>query len=70
MNKKTTKVVVVGGGFGGVKTALELANKPGFEVQLISDNTHFEYHGALYRSAVGHSPMEVVIPLKEIFAHA
>jgi len=70
MGKKITKVVVVGGGFGGVKTALGLANKPGFEVQLISDNTHFEYHGALYRSAVGHSPKEVVIPLKDIFKHA
>lgn len=70
MKKKTTKVVVVGGGFGGVKTALELANKPGVAVTLISDNTHFEYHGALYRSAVGHSPMEVVIPLKDIFSNA
>ncbi|MBP9738993.1 FAD-dependent oxidoreductase [Candidatus Saccharibacteria bacterium] len=70
MKQKMTRVVVVGGGFGGVKTALELANKPGFAVQLISDNSHFEYHGALYRSAVGHSPMEVVIPLKDIFAHA
>lgn len=59
--------MIVGGGFGGVKTALELANKPGFEVQLISNNTHFEYHGALYRSAIGHSPKEVVIPLREIF---
>lgn len=67
---KITKVVVVGGGFGGVKAALNLANKPGFKVRLISDNTHFEYHGALYRSAVGHSPMEVVIPLREIFADA
>jgi NADH dehydrogenase len=64
---KTTRVVIVGGGFGGVKAALELAGKKGFEVQLISDSTHFEYHGALYRSAVGHSPKEVVIPLKEIF---
>lgn len=70
MSKKTMHVVVVGGGFGGVKTALCLANKPGFKVTLISDNTHFEYHGALYRSAVGHSPMEVVIPLKEIFSEA
>lgn len=65
--KKTVQVVIVGGGFGGVKAALSLANKPGFSVQLISDNTHFEYHGALYRSAVGRSPMEVVIPLKSIF---
>lgn len=67
MKSGKTKIVVVGGGFGGVKTALNLANKPGFEVQLISNSTHFEYHGALYRSAVGHSPMEVVIPLREIF---
>lgn len=64
---RQTKVVIVGGGFGGVKTALELANKPGFEVQLISTQMNFEYHGALYRSATGHSPMEVVIPLKTIF---
>ncbi len=67
MVSKKTRVVIVGGGFGGVKAALELAGKPGFSVQLISNNTHFEYHGALYRSAVGHSPKEVIIPLKEIF---
>lgn len=67
MAKKDIRIVVVGGGFAGVKTALNFANKPGFSVQLISNNTHFEYHGALYRSAVGHSPMEVVIPLREIF---
>jgi NADH dehydrogenase len=66
--KKITKIIVAGGGFGGVKTALNLAKVAGVEVKLISDNTHFEYHGALYRSAVGHSPMEVVIPLREIFA--
>ncbi len=70
MAKKITRVVVVGGGFGGVKTALNLANKACFEVTLVSNNTHFEYHGALYRSAVGHSPMEVVIPLREIFSEA
>lgn len=70
MKSKITKVVIVGGGFGGVKSALELANKPGFSVQLISNNSHFEYHGALYRSAVGHSPMEVIIPLKDIFSDA
>lgn len=70
MSNERKRVVIVGGGFGGVKTALELANKPGFSVQLISSNTHFEYHGALYRSAVGHSPKEVVIPLAEIFEDA
>ena len=67
---KQTRVVIVGGGFAGVKTALELANKPGFEVRLISTHMNFEYHGALYRSATGHSPMEVVIPLKDILKRA
>ncbi len=57
-------VVVVGGGFGGVKTALELSNKPSVKVTLITACTNFEYHGALYRSATGHSPLEVVIPLE------
>lgn len=67
---KSTRVVIVGGGFGGVKAALQLANKPGFEVILISQGNNFEYHGALYRSATGHSPMEVVIPIKDILKRA
>lgn len=63
---KTQRIVIVGGGFGGVKAALQLSNKPGFEVILISQTSNFEYHGALYRSATGHSPMEVVIPIRDI----
>ncbi len=63
------KIVVVGGGFAGVKTALELANKPGFKITLISQGPNFEYHGALYRAGTGHSPLEVVIPLSDIFKH-
>lgn len=63
-------VVVVGGGFGGVKTALELSNKPGVQVTLVSNTSNFEYHGALYRTATGSSPLEVTIPLREIFVSA
>lgn len=64
------KVVIVGAGFGGVRAALLLANKPGFRVQLVSDKTYFEYHAALYRSATGRSPLEVAIPLREFFSFA
>lgn len=64
------KVVIVGGGFGGVRAALNLANKPGFSVKLVADKTYFEYHAALYRSATGRSPLEVAIPLADFFGYA
>lgn len=61
------KVVIVGGGFAGVKTALELSNNNNFDVTLITARSRFEYHGAMYRSATGKSPLEVVVPMSEIF---
>ncbi len=64
------RVVIVGGGFGGVRSAIKLANKPGFDVKLIASQSYFEYHAALYRSATGRSPLEVAIPLRDFFAFA
>lgn len=63
------KIVIVGAGFGGVRAALDLADKhpPGAKIILISDKPHFEYHPALYRVVTGRSPLEVCIPLREIF---
>lgn len=64
------KVVVVGAGFAGIRTALSLANKKNIEVKLISTESYFEYRPALYRSATGHSPLEVAIPLRDFFGYA
>ncbi len=61
------RVVIVGGGFAGVKAALELCKDPQFAVTLISNRNHFEYHAALYRSVTGRSVLEVVLPLATIF---
>lgn len=61
-------LVILGGGFAGVRLALNLANKKGFSIKLISDKSYFEYHAALYRSATGRSPLEVAIPLGDFFA--
>lgn len=60
-------IVIIGSGFGGVKTALELSNKSGIKVTLVSQISNFEYHAALYRSGTGRSPLEVVLPLRDIF---
>jgi NADH dehydrogenase len=61
-------ITIVGGGFGGVKTALELAENPKNHITLISDKPDFQYYPALYSAATGHSHLESWVPLGEIFA--
>jgi NADH dehydrogenase len=67
--KHPKRVIVLGGGFGGVKTALELAklNLPDLKITLISDKAHFEYYPTLYRVVTGYSSAQVCVPLAEIF---
>ena len=62
------KVLIVGGGFGGVKAALELADDSRFDVTLLSDETEFRYYPALYHTATGGKKANSSIPLKELFA--
>jgi NADH:ubiquinone reductase (H+-translocating) len=66
-NKK--HIIVAGGGFAGVKFALEMSECKEYKITLITPHQQLEYHGALYRSATGHSPLEVVVPFSEIFAN-
>ena len=61
-------VTIVGGGFGGVKTALELAKNSRNQITLITDRQDFQYYPALYSTATGHSHFESWIALGEIFA--
>lgn len=63
------KIVIVGGGFGGLRAALDLEKRklPDAKIILVSDKPHFEYHPALYRVVTGRSPLEVCVPLREIF---
>ncbi len=62
------KIVIVGGGFGGVKTALELADDRRFQVTLISEHSDFRIYGTLYHTATGGTREVSSIPLTEIFA--
>lgn len=61
-------ITIVGGGFGGVKTALELAKEADNRITLISDKADFQYYPALYSTATGRSHLASWMPLEEIFA--
>lgn len=61
-------VTIVGGGFGGVKAALEIAKNHKNRVTLITDKPDFQYYPTLYSSATGHGHTESWAPLGEIFA--
>lgn len=68
MPNQKTKVVILGGGFAGIKAALELSGQPGFKVSLISDHDDFRYYPTLYHYATGGSAVASSIPMSEIFA--
>lgn len=61
-------MLVVGGGFGGVKIALELAGSEHFDVTLLSDQPDFHYFPTLYHTATGGRMAESNIPLSTLFA--
>ncbi len=60
-------VLIVGGGFGGIKAALELSKHPGVAITLLSDRPDFRYYPTLYHTATGGLRSQSSIPLKEIF---
>ncbi len=62
------KVLIVGGGFGGVKAALELSKHDKFEVTLLSEHIDFRYYPTFYHTATGGLKAQSSIPMKEILA--
>ncbi len=62
------KILIVGGGFAGIRAAVELARDSKNEITLISDRPDFQYYPTLYSSATGKSRLESWTPLGEIFA--
>lgn len=65
---KKQEVVIVGGGFGGIKSALELAGHPSFSVTLVTNKPFFEYYPMMYHTATGGSKTVSTMPLGELFA--
>jgi len=57
----------VGGGFAGIKAALELGDQEHFAVTLLSDQPAMRFYPTLYHAAVGGRRSNVSIPLSELF---
>jgi NADH dehydrogenase len=65
---KAHRVVIVGGGFGGLYATRELAKAPEVEVTLIDRRNHHLFQPLLYQVATGSlAPGEIAQPLRSIF---
>ena len=65
-----TRVVIVGGGFGGLSAAKALAKQP-FDVTLIDRHNYHLFQPLLYQVATaGLSPADIASPIRGILARA
>ncbi|WP_018128167.1 NAD(P)/FAD-dependent oxidoreductase [Balneola vulgaris] len=63
-----TKVVIIGGGFGGISVAKQLSSSE-FEVTLIDKTNHHLFQPLLYQVATAAlSPGDIAIPIRAIFS--
>ena len=59
------RVVIVGGGFAGLKTAKALGNKEGLRVALIDKHNYHLFQPLLYQVATaGLSPADIASPIR------
>lgn len=70
MVKSKTKVLIIGGGFAGVKALRKLYKNRNIEVTLITDQETFRYGATIWRATIGHlkeasyMPVASLIPIK------
>jgi NADH dehydrogenase len=66
---ENTRVVIVGGGFGGLQAAKSLGNVKGVEVVLIDKSNHHLFQPLLYQVAMaGLNPADIAVPIRTILA--
>src|SRR6186997_697756 len=62
------KIIIVGGGFGGLKLAGKLSNKKGIEILLIDKNNYHQFQPLFYQVATaGLDASNISFPLRKIF---
>ncbi len=62
------KVVIVGAGFGGLRLARRLSNKPGFEIILVDRYNYHQFQPLFYQVATaGLDASNISFPLRKVF---
>ena len=62
------KLIIIGGGFGGLRLATKLSNKAGFEITLIDRFNHHQFQPLFYQVATsGLDASNISFPLRKIF---
>jgi len=65
------KVIIVGGGFGGLKLARNLSNKKGIEILLIDKFNYHQFQPLFYQVATaGLDASNIAFPLRKAFQHS
>jgi len=62
------KLIIIGGGFGGLRLAQKLSNKPGFDITLIDRFNHHQFQPLFYQVATsGLDASNISFPLRKVF---
>jgi len=65
------KIIIVGGGFGGLKLARKLSNKTGIEILLIDKFNYHQFQPLFYQVATaGLDAANISFPLRKAFQHS
>lgn len=62
------KLLIIGGGFGGLRLARKLSNKPGFDITLIDRFNYHQFQPLFYQVATaGLDASNISFPLRKVF---
>ncbi len=65
------KLVIIGGGFGGLRLARELSNRAGFEITLLDRFNYHQFQPLFYQVATaGLDASNISFPLRKVFHHS
>jgi NADH:ubiquinone reductase (H+-translocating) len=65
------KLIIIGGGFGGLRLARNLSNRPGFEITLIDKFNFHQFQPLFYQVATaGLDASNISFPLRKVFHHS